>query len=328
MIITGVVLIVSALYLLQKEKRQLPIISPLASNQKGIGPLAKYSFINLRKREFLGNQIELGRVLKNNSQFTSYMFYYNSQGRKVSGQANLPAGRQVYPKDGFPVIVMVRGYVDDQIYRTGMGTLKPSEYYASNGFITLAPDFLGFGESDDTYPDILEDRFVRPMTIFDLLASVKNLKGANPDRVGIWAHSNGGQIAISVLEISKKEYPTVLWAPVTKGFPESVITYMSQMDDLGLKVKKRIDDFLDKYDPKEYSISEFLGDIKAPLQVHQGTGDDYIEENWTGNFVSKLKSLGGPVNYYKYPGDNHNLSINWDTVVGRDLEFFKRNLNP
>lgn len=325
LIISGVVLLgIGGWNLLQRSKQVTPFISPLASDQRGLGSLSKYSFSNLQKKQYQSSQIKIGRILKNGQLFTSYMFYYQSQGKTISGLLNIPKITQ--PTAGFPVIIMIRGYVDDKIYYTGVGTQKVGEYFASHGFITLAPDFLAYGESDDTYVDILEDRFIRPVNILDLLASVKTLKQGSPDKIGIWGHSNGGQIAISVLEISKKSYPTVLWAPVTKGFPESVTTYMSQLDDLGVKVKNRIDEFVKEYDPNEFSITPYFDDIKAPIQVHQGTGDEYIETKWTDEFVQKLKSLGKSVQYYKYKADDHNLSVNWDVIVSRDLEFFRQNL--
>ncbi len=318
----------SLVFFFLQQKQPKGLISPLATNQKGVGPLSKYTFDNLAKQVYTGSQIKLGRIVKNENKFTSYLFFFESQGKKVSGLANVPKSSP--PAAGFPVLVMLRGYVDDKIYRTGMGTQKPGEYFASEGFITLAPDFLGFGKSDDTYADILEDRFVRPVNVLDLIASIERGPSTalrtDSNKIGIWAHSNGGQIGISVLEISQKGYPTVLWAPVTKGFPESVTTYMSQLDDLGVKVKTRIDDFVKEYNPDEYSIIPYFADIKAPLQVQQGTGDEYIEVAWTDEFVSKMKSLDQLVTYYKYTGDNHNLSINWDTVVSRDLEFFRENL--
>lgn len=303
------------------DKKNLPVVSPLSDKPKEPGPLEKYAFENLQKRLFIGSQIELGKVLEKNEKYTGYIFFYQSNGKKISGQLNLPKG-----EGKFPVVVMLRGYVDDKIYTTGMGTKKPAAFLAENGFITLAPDFLGFGYSDTTYPDILEDRFYRPVAVLDLFASVKNLNQADADKIFLWGHSNGGQIAISVLEISQKMIPTVLWAPVTKGFPESVTTYMGELDDLGLKVKQRLDLFVKDYNPQKFSVSTYLADIKAPIQVHQGTGDEYIEVGWTENFVQRLKNLGKQVTYFTYQGDNHNLSINWDQVTARDLEFFKKNL--
>lgn len=319
-IITLIILFVfgALFYFFTKEDKGF--VSPLGKKEPG--PLEKYSFETLRKREFLGGEIKLEWVLKEEEKYTSYLFFFESEGRKISGQANLPKG-----SGPFLVVVMLRGYVDDKIYTTGMGTKKAAGVFAENGFITLAPDFLGFGGSDDTYPDILEDRFVRPIIVLDLLASIKTLEKADPEKIVIWGHSNGGQIALSVLEISQKPIPTTLWAPVTKGFPESVLTYMGQMDDLGLKVKKRIDQFLLDYDPAKFSITSYFSDIKAPLQAHQGTGDEYIESEWTEEFVNKMESLGKDITYYKYKGDDHNLRINWDTVVSRDLEFFREQLS-
>src|SRR4030043_219471 len=97
-------------------------------------------------------------------------FVPNQNGQKVTGMANLPK-RQ----GKLPVIVMLRGYADDEIYFTGLGTRKSAGVFAENGFLTLAPDFLGFGGSETCSADILEARFERPVTVLNLLASIKNL---------------------------------------------------------------------------------------------------------------------------------------------------------
>lgn len=301
------------------QKQNQGFISPLGKKEPG--PLEKYTFENLTKRQFQGSEIELERVLGEEEKYTAYLFFFESDGKKISGQANLPKGN-----GPFPVVIMLRGYVDEKIYSTGVGTKKAAGVFAENGFLTLAPDFLGFGFSDTTYSDILEDRFARPVGVLDLLASIKTLDKADPGKVVIWGHSNGGQIALSVLEISQKPIPTTLWAPQTLGFPESVLTYLGELDDLGLKVKTRIDEFLKNYDARNFSIAHYFENIQAPLQVHQGTADEYIETSWTDDFVGKIKAMGKEVTYFKYKGNDHNLSKDWNQVVSRDLEFFKENL--
>jgi len=40
-----------------------------------------------------------------------------------------------------------------------MGTEKMADFLAKNGFLTLAPDFLGYGGSDSAFPDMLLTRF-------------------------------------------------------------------------------------------------------------------------------------------------------------------------
>ncbi|MCJ7786819.1 hypothetical protein MUP06_01205 [Patescibacteria group bacterium] len=312
--------LLGSLFFLPSRTGQKGLISPLGQSAIWrVKPLEKYSFENLKKREYQGSEIKLEKVLQEENSYTSWLFSFQSDGQKVTGMLNLPK------KQGkLPVIVMLRGYADDEIYFTGLGTRKAAGVFADNGFITLAPDFLGFGGSDTSSLFILEARFERPITVLNLLASIKSLPQADPNKIFLWAHSNGGQIALSVLEISQKPIPTTLWAPVTQGFPESVLQYMGEMDDQGLKVKKAIDDFLLLYDSKGYSIDQYWGDIQAPLQVHQGLADEYIKTEWTDSFVQTLKDLGKNVTYYKYPQNDHNLSKDWDLVVQRNLEFFKK----
>ena len=148
------------------------LISPLGQNFfKQPKTLEKYSFENLRKREYQGSEIKLEKVIKEEEKYTSWLFSFQSDGKKVTGMLNLPATRS--PKgEVWPVIVMLRGYADDEIYFTGLGTRKSAGVFAENGFITLAPDFLGFGGSDTSSADILEARFERPITVLNLLASI------------------------------------------------------------------------------------------------------------------------------------------------------------
>lgn len=177
------------------------LVTPLGRQTRRLVPtptrvkdtsLEPYNFENLRRREFRGSQIVLERGMKEEEGFTSYLFSFQTDGKRVTGQANLPAldqngsgpaGRQVFPEQKFPVVVMVRGHVEDEAYFTGAGTHKAVGVFAENGFITLAPDFLGFGGSDQASADILEARFEKPITILNLLASVKTLEQADSNKV-------------------------------------------------------------------------------------------------------------------------------------------------
>lgn len=291
-------------------------------------PLIKYSFNSLKNREYPGSEIKLERKLNEEDKYTSYTFSFTSEGKKITGQANLPASRQALPnKSGkLPVIVMLRGYIDKEVYFTGLGTHKAAGFFAENGFITLAPDFLGFGGSDWESSDILEARFEKPITALNLIESIKSLPQADTKNIFIWGHSNGGQIALSVLEISGRSLPTSLWAPITRSFPQSVTDYIGEMDDQGRMVVASISAFLEIYNPIEFSITTYLQDINAPLQIHQGKRDSLVKEEWTDEFVDKIKNLGKKIKYFTYSRDDHNLSRNWDTVVARDIKFFNSHL--
>jgi len=337
LILTGsVFLLLAGLWRRRLGQPSRDFLSPLSGVLVKATPLDQYAFERLREREYKSSEIILEKVIKKEVGYTAWLFSYLSDGQRVTGMANIPT---ILRPSGFawPVVIMLRGHVDDEVYFTGVGTRKAAGVFAENGFLTLAPDFLGFGDSDTSSADILEARFVRPVTVLNLLASIENFPRissatpgvtiADPEKIAFWGHSNGGQIALSVLEITQRPIPTTLWAPVTRGFPECILTYMGELDDNGRKVKRAIDNFLKKYDPKKYSISTYFADINSSLQLHQGSRDKLVPQQWSNDFVAQMNTLGKQIVYYTYSDSDHNFKQNWDQVVGRDLRFFRSQLN-
>lgn len=313
------------------------IISPVGKEQiKKEKPLEKYTFANLKNTNFKVSKITLGRVLEEKEDITSQMFYYNIDGRKVSGVINLSSLRQ--NKDGYPVIVMLRGFVPVESYVTGIGSKRVGEVFAQNGFITLAPDFLGYGDSDKPSKNPMEERFQTYTAVLALLSSLDTLsKGleasysgeikADISKVGMWGHSNGGQIALSVLETSGKNYPTVLWAPVSKPFPYSILYYTDEFEDRGKKLRRVLANFEKDYDVELYSPTNFLNWINSPIQIHQGETDESVPKKWSDSLVGDLKKLKKKVEYFTYLEADHNLMPNgWQQAVERSINFYREKL--
>lgn len=296
-------------------------------------PLDKYAFENLRQRSYPGSLIEFGKVVNDQDLFTSMLFYFSSDGKKVSGLANLPKNAK-----NAPVIILVRGFVNQEIYKTGTGTQHVGETLAKNGFVTLSPDFLGYGESASPSSEPIEERFETYTTVLNLLSSVKYLNQSfnnnkltvkvNPEKIGLWGHSNGGHIALSILEISGSEYPTVLWAPVSKPFPFSILYFTDEYEDFGKKLRAVVANFEKNYDADKYSLTSYFDWIRAPIQLHQGTADDAVPQKWSDQFVTDMKKLDKDVSYYTYPGDDHNFARgSWNLVVQRNIAFFKKHFD-
>jgi len=295
--------------------------------------LEKYSFPSLKKTTFQPSAIDIGEKLSKDIAVNTYVFTFYDNGKKVSGLLNAPKLAGTYP-----VLIMFRGYVDKEIYSPGIGTQHAAEYFARHGFITLAPDFLGYGSSDPMSNDSLESRFQTYTSGLILLNSFGNLNdalatisdgiNADPDKTAIWAHSNGGQVALSVLEISGKKIPTSLWAPVTHPFPESILFFADEMDDGGKYIRGIVADFVQKYNPRLYSPPQYVSWLKAPIQLHQGTADDAVPKEWSDTFANTIKNLHKPITYYIYNNEDHNFAQgSWSTVVARDLQFYRKNLD-
>jgi len=309
---------------------------------KNSGYLAQYNFENLKKRENKSSKIEkVGKALVveearkelikrgdlkgKTFNFETSAITFESNRKKISGMMNVPDFAKASSRRS-PAIIMIRGFAEAEGYFVGSGSWKMADELARNGFVTISLDFLGFGLSDQESTDILEARFEKPVSVLDLIESVKNLDFVNPEKIGIWAHSNGGQIAISVLEITGKNYPTVLWAPMTNPFPKSVLETIDEESESGQIVKNRIEEFEKEYDSKLYSIDNFYNDIQAPVLIHQGTTDEWCKVSWQKDLQNKLKKIGKEVTLDIREDNDHNLKQSWDDVAKMDIEFFREKL--
>ncbi|MCX6704830.1 MAG: prolyl oligopeptidase family serine peptidase, partial [Candidatus Woesebacteria bacterium] len=245
--------------------------------------------------------------------------------KNTIGMINIPKG--IGP---FPVIVMFRGYVDQKTYITGQGTSPSAAVFAQNGFITIAPDFLGYGGSDSEAENIFESRFQTYVTAATLLKSVSDPAFAKATagkwdlkNIFLWGHSNGGQVALTTLEITGVDYPTVLWAPVGRPFPASILYYIDEADDGGKLIIGKLAEFNETYDAAKFSLTGYLDKIKAPVLLNQGTADTSVPVWWSDSLVKTLKTGGVDITYIKYPGANHNLVPSWNQAVNNSLLFFK-----
>ncbi len=323
-----ILLVAAAAFYFFLSQYPAKIISPLTGLLEK--PLEKYTLDRLSERVFSGSQIVLDEPVATTSAYTAYPFHFTSDNKRVTGLAHIPNDALGNPPAGGkkPVIVQFRGYVDREKYTPGEGTRRSAEVFARNGFISVAADFLGYGGSDNPSSDIFEERFETYTTALNLLASVKTLAAADAARIGVWGHSNGGQIALTVLEVSGKPYPTALWAPVSKPFPYSILYYTDEASDRGKMIRKRLAKFEEDYDVELYSLPNYLDRISAPLQLHQGAADTAVPQRWSDELVKELKIKNSKfkIDYYLYPGVDHNLQPAWNTVISRDLEFFRRHL--
>ena len=329
-------------------------------------PLQKYGLAELQQYPFETSKIQVTEKVADKEDYSEYLFSYTTVGKTMSGLLTLP---QPLPEDlnNLPTLIMVRGYVPPESYASGVGTSPAARYFAKQGFITLAPDFFGFGTSDPEPADEWEARFIKPIAIVELIKSLQS-KGITGEvmhlpaikNIGIWAHSNGGQIALSALEIMDESIPTTLWAPVTAPFPYSVLFYGDEVADEGKSQRAWIAMFEKVYNATDFSLTQHLNQLSGPLQIHHGTIDEAALKSWSDEFTAKLDTENErrtsqlkqlltatqsaeldpklsttsaslkPIKYqyFIYPGADHNLRPveNWNLAVSRDLTFFQREL--
>ncbi len=308
-------------------------------------PLLQYSIPNLAVKNYQAQSaLQILEIQKTDPDFVSYTGSFMAEGKRISALINVPA---VSPatKSGYPVLVMVRGYVAPEDYQPGVGTKNAAEFFARQGFVTVAPDFLGYGTSDPDVTDTWESRFIKPLQLVTLIKTLQTYPALsasdsanpviiNPEKLGIWAHSNGGQITLTALEILHTPVAVSFWAPVVAPFPYSLLYFSDENADEGKATRNWIAQFERDYDVFDFSLTQHLDLLHGEFNLHHGTADDSALKSWSDEFLVKVKKINETrpkedkiiFNYFSYPGANHNLQPGWDTAIARDLTYFKTQL--
>jgi len=312
-----------------------PMVSPLGQ-EKSVSlsniDYTRYDFDSLKDKwqrgKFEGREIDIGEEIEAinlrrsnlgyKTDFDTRVFKFWSGGKQISGMINW----RPWESKKSSVVIMVRGYAEKQGYYPGFGIWRVADELAKAGFVTISIDFLGYGESDGESLDMLEARFEKVENMLDLLASIKKLGFVDTDNISFWAHSNGGQIVLSVLEITGEKYPTVLWAPMTNPFPASVLETI----DEGSPVKAEIEKFSKKYDTRRYGFENYYEWIESPVLIIQGDNDVWCEIGWQERVVSSLIDLGKEVELLIMPGADHNMVGKWNEATTKTLDFFEKRL--
>jgi dipeptidyl aminopeptidase/acylaminoacyl peptidase len=92
--------------------------------------------------------------------------------------------------------------------------------------------------------------------------------------------------------------------------------------------------FLDTYGTPEQnpqfwnaiSPNSYLGDLTAPIQLHHGTADHDVPLAFSETLNRELQEAGKTVEFYTYPGDDHNISSSFWTAMQRSIAFFNKYL--
>lgn len=345
------------------------LINPLVSfgPLKKELPLNKYQISGLRELPIVQGELQLLELLAETDSYSSYLYSVDVSGGSMSGQLNLPKN---FSKQR--VVLMMRGYIPAESYQTGAGTKAAASVFAQHGLITVAPDFLGFGQSSPDLADSWESRFIKPVQMMELIADLRRTdftylecqfrvqqeneavescsKTAPTTTLGIWAHSNGGQIALTTLEGLGESLPTTLWAPVTAPFPYSVLFFTDEMPDEGKTTRLWLSQFERDYDVFAFSLTKHLDLLRGPILIHHGTNDEAALLSWSLEFADRIEAenerreqalaeakaatesgettLLEPIAFelLTYEGADHNLKPVWNTVVLRDVQFFAENL--
>ena len=285
-------------------------------------PLAAYTIEGLRARTYPGGTIEILATLTRTAAYTRYYIAYPSDGLTITGVMHVPNG-----EGPFPVVILNHGYIPPSRYWSGADTNRAADYLARHGYLTIAPDFRGWGGSDSG-PNFFRTGLV--IDVLNLISSLSSLPQADPERVGMWGHSMGGGITTKAIVVDERIRAAVLYAPVSADDREVIARWggwnrhPSTPDRVWRAYVRALEDpaFLRLTSPLY-----FMEYVTAPVQIHQGTADQVTPPRWAEAIRNALIAADKEVEYYTYEGQGHVFRGKaWELFMERTLRFFDEHL--
>ena len=305
----------------------LPTLTPTATPRPN--PL---SIPYMRRQSYPGSEVTIEETLNPGANYYRYIASYYSEGLKIYALLTVPFGDP--PLSGWPVIVFNHGFIQP-------GQYKPTERYvayvdaiARHDYIVFRPDYRGHGNSEGE----ATGGYRTPAYTIDVLNAVSSISRyplADPDRIGMWGHSMGGQITLRAMVTSccairagsiwggvVAPYWSILtdWntptpapglsaTPSLRGWRGSLIAQYGTIDD----------------NPAfwaDISPNSFLADISGPLQIQHATDDIVVPYRFSEMLFQEMLDAKRTVYFFSYDGDDHDISQNFSTAMVRTIDFF------
>lgn len=324
-LVVSLVLIISAIFNFNSNNQQKKnaLFNPL-------------SIEYLKARTYTGSDITIEQTLEPGKNYSRYIASYFSDGLKIYALLTVPSVPK--PPKGFPAIIFNHGYITPEKYTPDGNYIAYVDALSQAGYIVFKPDYRGNGRSDGAPGS---EYFSQDYAIDDLnaIASVKKYKDTDPARIGVWGHSLGGNVSLKDLVISKDIKAVVIWGGVVGSINDIIynwqnrVTYKPVAEDLYLRNKgltyllglygtpEKNPEFWNTIDPLNYLLDE-----KTPVQIHVGLADDQVPPDFSRNLSVKLRADRKNVEYYEYPGANHDINQSFATAMQRTIDFFNRYL--
>jgi len=281
---------------------------------------------SLRTSYPAGSELTIISTLQNTPTLTNKLISYKVEGLVLNVLLSIP--KQKKSASGFPVIILNHGHIDPKKYSTLNSYKYIADYFAANGFLVLKPDYRGHAQSETRSELHGLERLSYPIDVLALLSLVPEIAEADQDNIFMYGHSMGGQITLTVLEVTNQIKAASLWAAVSELFPESSLYFIRKRDaKLAEQRSSQYTKMFGKDNFIKFSPSAYTHLIQTPLIIHHGTKDESVPYAWTVNLLKVLDKNNIDYTFYSYENENHNLSkYSFYTALKRDVEFFKKHI--
>jgi uncharacterized protein len=296
----------------------------------------------MRQQTYPGSAIVIEQTLAPGPNYSRFVVSYLSDGFKIHALMTVPTGPK--PPTGWPAIIFNHGFIPPAQYRTTERYVAYVDAIARSGYIVFKSDYRGHGSSEGTpeggygTPGYTDD-------VLNALASVKAYKDADPNRIGMWGHSMGGQLTLRAMVVSKDIKAGVIWGGAVAPYPNVFDRTANPnrptrvpretpvpLGGLGPYGRPWRQELTAKYGTPaqnpafwaSISPNSYLADISGPVQLQHSITDEEVPVAASKTLFAEMQAAGKPVELYTYAGDNHNISGNFKLAMQRTIAFFDK----
>ena len=310
---------------------------PVATTEvkKKTTPQDPLTIAAIRARSYPGSAITVERDIGVMNGYHEQIISYKSDGLIIRALRDTPTGSP--PAGGWPVIILDHGYINPAQYQTaGSDYRSYIATFTGAGYMVVKPDFRGHGTSEG----VAEGGHFSPVYTYDqlnLLASLKQDSTVNAARIGQFGHSMGGHVALRTTVVSKDIKATVLMAPVVGSFNDLFYSWPhspAPNDQPRAITTGKREELVAKYgDPKQnpdfwnsVSAINYVEAVTGPIQINHDADDSTVPKLFSDHLADALTKAHKSVEYYVYPGDDHQFSRSRSLLLERALAFYKIHL--
>ncbi len=298
-------------------------------------PFSEMTIPSLRAREYKSKLNEREQY-STNSNYTSYLTSYDSDGFKINGLLTIPSGEA--PAGGWPAIVFVHGYIPPSTYTTTGNYSAYVDYLARNGFVVFKIDLRGHGESDgeagggyygsDYIVDTLNARAALQVSNF-----------VNPEKVGLWGHSMAGNVITRALAAQPDISAIAIWGGAVYTYSDMQKygiddnSYRPPSDqNINRNRRQRLSDMYGQFDPnhpfwKQVPFTNYLDGITGAISLNHTVDDPVVNIGYSRNLNNILDKTSIPHELIEYQSGGHNFTgSSFTEAMEKTIEFYNKYL--
>jgi dipeptidyl aminopeptidase/acylaminoacyl peptidase len=154
--------------------------------------------------------------------------------------------------------------------------------------------------------------------------------------MGTLGHSLGAHTSLRVAVVNPNIKATVYAAGVVASTEDILYNWPNSPmpNDMPASIHAARDALLAQYgtprtNPEFWnsvSAINYVSNITGASQIHHSQADAVVPIDFSIKLDNALKASGKPVEFYNYPGNDHQIISNSQLAISRIVSFFKNNL--